>query len=349
MNGRLGQDQSGVDVFGIPKGESEYWGIQCKGKSEYNDEQYDHPQFTTTEIDQEIEKAKAFEPTLKKLYFATTALNDAKIQTYIRKKNIEHIASGLFEVHLFCWEAIVNLIDEHQEVHDWYVNNQKYRLSHSADITFADGTIEMVIAPKFRQTNTHYYPAVELENLFPADSALANMAKMHQQLRVLNETSWDIFKQTINYSLVPIRIMITNIGHTSIEDFKLTFRMEGDIERIEDDNRSGGMPTIAVQRVFNSLRLSKVDLAGKIVPQDKVLVGKDNFLSPQIFVRPTVAGKSIVVRVQLIAKEFNMDRDLLLIVKPDIVIQTREIAEHDLTKKRRTEKGPIEEFTEIEK
>ncbi len=52
-NGRLGQEQSGVDVYGIPFGEDEYYGIQCKGKNEYNDNQ-----FTQKEIDDEIEKAK---------------------------------------------------------------------------------------------------------------------------------------------------------------------------------------------------------------------------------------------------------------------------------------------------
>ena len=34
-NGRLGQSQRGVDVYGIPKGESHYYGIQCKGKNDY--------------------------------------------------------------------------------------------------------------------------------------------------------------------------------------------------------------------------------------------------------------------------------------------------------------------------
>jgi len=82
-NGRLGQDQSGVDIFGTPIGENGYYGIQCKGKSEYNDQ---HPQFTVKEIAKEIKKAKKFTPALKKLYFATTAVNDSKIQAYIRKK-----------------------------------------------------------------------------------------------------------------------------------------------------------------------------------------------------------------------------------------------------------------------
>src|ERR1700741_2146583 len=66
-NGRLGQDQSGVDVYGIPSNEVSYYGIQCKGKSEYT-----HAQFSEAEIIQVIANAQDFQPTLKKLYLATT-------------------------------------------------------------------------------------------------------------------------------------------------------------------------------------------------------------------------------------------------------------------------------------
>ena len=34
-NGRKGQTQDGVDVYGIPKGEVSYYGIQCKGKASH--------------------------------------------------------------------------------------------------------------------------------------------------------------------------------------------------------------------------------------------------------------------------------------------------------------------------
>src|SRR5436305_12363210 len=73
-NGRLGQEQSGVDIFGIPFYEKEYYGIQCKGKNEYN-----NYQFTELEILDEINKAESFEPKLKKYYLTTTAQNDNKI------------------------------------------------------------------------------------------------------------------------------------------------------------------------------------------------------------------------------------------------------------------------------
>jgi hypothetical protein len=155
-NGRLGQDQSGVDIFGIPTNEDSYYGIQCKGKSEYNDNQYAHPQFSEKEINEEIEKAKKFTPALKKFYFATTALNDNKIQAYVRQKNIEHKNKSLFEVHLFCWETIVDLIDENKHTHDWYVKSQNYKNSKSVIVTFHNDLTEFRTTVPFQQLVTNY-------------------------------------------------------------------------------------------------------------------------------------------------------------------------------------------------
>lgn len=65
-NGGKGQVQNGVDVYGIPKGEKSYFGIQCKGKDEYS-----HKHLSENEIDREIGLNRL--PPLAKLYFATTA------------------------------------------------------------------------------------------------------------------------------------------------------------------------------------------------------------------------------------------------------------------------------------
>lgn len=95
-NGRSGQNQCGVDVHGAPNDGIDYYGIQCKGKDNYT-----HSQLTTKEIDEEIEKAKKFQPQLKKLYFATTAVKDAKIEEYIRIKNVESRSNGGFGIDVF--------------------------------------------------------------------------------------------------------------------------------------------------------------------------------------------------------------------------------------------------------
>src|SRR5690349_3199888 len=93
-NGRSGQIQNGIDIYGIPFGENQYYGIQCKGKDDYT-----KSTLTVKEIDREIELALNFQPPLKKMYFATTANKDVDIESYVRKKNIEHISNNLFEVH----------------------------------------------------------------------------------------------------------------------------------------------------------------------------------------------------------------------------------------------------------
>ncbi len=129
-NGRLGQIQYGVDIYGIPYGENCFYGIQCKGKNEYL-----NSQFTEKEINYEIEKAKKFEPKLKKLYFATTSTKNANIEGFVRKINIENINNGFFEVHIFAWEDIVELIDENKKTYDWYLKNQKYITTKNISIS----------------------------------------------------------------------------------------------------------------------------------------------------------------------------------------------------------------------
>lgn len=126
-NGRAGQNQNGVDIYGVPFSEIGYYGIQCKGKDEYTNKQFD-----AKEIIEEIAKAKEFLPPLRKLYFATTAVKDAKIEEFIRMRNIEHQSKGLFEIHLFSWEDIVELIDENKATHYWYIKSlSQIRVSRS--------------------------------------------------------------------------------------------------------------------------------------------------------------------------------------------------------------------------
>ena len=78
-NGRGGQPQYGVDVFGRPSRGATYEGVQCKGK----DARYGKD-VTEDELRAEVEKAKKFEPRISKFTLATTAPNDQKIQAVAR-------------------------------------------------------------------------------------------------------------------------------------------------------------------------------------------------------------------------------------------------------------------------
>lgn len=151
QNGRTGQAQHGVDISGIPAGYTRYFGIQCKGKDDYI-----HAQLTKKEIDAEIEKAKFFKPELQKLYFATTANKDTYIEEYIRLKDVENRSKSLFEVHIYSWEDIVDLVFENKRTHDFYVNSINFYLEHKVTVNFLDGNSFMDATCRKEKLLTYY-------------------------------------------------------------------------------------------------------------------------------------------------------------------------------------------------
>ena len=84
-NGRQGQNQQGIDIYGNLLDGKGIFGIQCKGKDNFN-----NSQITEEEINTELQKALNFHPSLSLIIFATTSKRDAKIQEYVRLKSEEY-------------------------------------------------------------------------------------------------------------------------------------------------------------------------------------------------------------------------------------------------------------------
>lgn len=111
-NGRRGQAQHGVDVFGSPNGDrSSYRGVQCKGK----DGNYGS-KVKWSEVVAEIAKAEKFSPKLGEWIFATTASADATLQKAARELSIKRRAEGLFSIGVLGWEEIQALMAGAPEV-----------------------------------------------------------------------------------------------------------------------------------------------------------------------------------------------------------------------------------------
>ena len=105
-NGRPGQRQNGVDVFGVNKDDAGLlYGVQCKGK----DGTYG-AKLTIAEITAELEKADTFQPKLGHWIIATTAPVDAKLQEYARKLTVTRNALGLCPVTVYGWGDIDTLL-----------------------------------------------------------------------------------------------------------------------------------------------------------------------------------------------------------------------------------------------
>lgn len=108
-NGRTGQPQHGVDVYGSPEWKpGTYFGVQCKGK-----DRGFGAKATKTEFDRELAKAEKFAPTLGKWYFATTAEVDANLQEHARTVSAVRVAVGKFEVDILGWGTLKALIAKH--------------------------------------------------------------------------------------------------------------------------------------------------------------------------------------------------------------------------------------------
>ena len=329
-NGRLGQEQYGVDVFGIPFGEDGFYGIQCKGKNEYNNNQ-----FSKKEIDDEITKAKTFEPELKKLYFATTALNDSKIQAYVRTKNIEHIKAGLFQIHLFSWETIVDLIDENKQTHDWYIKSQNFKSNKSVKLTFENNQTELTIEPKFRKRTFIYKQKIVQYN--PRDNYSSGM--------FLDMSNIGSSKTQLNHSFSKFEIQIHNTGNEPLEEYKVFLNFVGEIQNLADNNEEGHNIVRLLRKHKPNTYLWEDTMTGKIIPINPILVGDDIFRSEDIFLKPLSKEYDLKIEWKLISKDFKDNGELILKVLPNIITESKEVLIENPTKLGIKE-GEIEDYLE---
>jgi hypothetical protein len=109
-HGRQGQPQGGVDVYGRPDGKH-YSGVQCKKK-----EVWPPAELTTTEVDEEVAKAKTWDPGLKHYIIATTAPNDEKLQAHARAITKAHSKQKLFSVEVVSWTEITRRLAQHPDL-----------------------------------------------------------------------------------------------------------------------------------------------------------------------------------------------------------------------------------------
>ena len=311
-NGRQGQAQKGVDIYGIKKGECVYRGIQCKGKDDYT-----NSQLTESEIDNEIAKALLFTPKLKSFYFATTANKDAHIEEYIRNKNLESISNGGFEIDIFAWEDIVDLIEAHRNTYNWFLNNCSYKDVSDVEV-FIGGEKEYTIFPEYFRIRKQYTLRSRAQRL----SSLSNLLITPPLLG--NNLFNPKYKHDYRWCTIPISI--TNTGKTVIENYKLEIIIEWDkVDEISDKFHYLNnimMDQAAVARI-NASREAKREVFHSTEycdvieyrPKDPVLVQSDH-RAFEIAIKPKDNVQSIKIMWVLYSRNYKKEGELLLNVEP---------------------------------
>lgn len=324
-NGRQGQNQHGVDIYGIPDFDSEYYGIQCKGKDEYT-----HKQLTKDEIDKELKKALDFKPKLKKLYFATTANKDAVIEEYIREKNIEFKGKNLFEVHLYSWEDIVDLIDENKVTHDWYLKSQNFKTNQSCRLTFHDDSEEITIKVPFQKNITEYKQKIITANP-ELNNVLLQILRMNEKLSAAHSSFL-----SINHSWGKFYFRLHNTGNSPIEEYKIFLEFNGEFKSIET------IPMLVGSYTYDTF-IDGENKTGLIIPKSTILVGEDSVGFDDIAIKPIHEPRTINILWKLISKDFKEEGDLKLNIDIEIKINNKTILVEDPLMVR-VEEGEIEDY-----
>lgn len=109
-NGRTGQPQHGVDIYGRKDSKGPWYGIQCKGK----DAGYGKA-VTEKELRSEVEKTRKFKPSIAHFILVTTAPADVTIQAVARTITEEREKEGNpLNVSVWGWGELESRIYEHR-------------------------------------------------------------------------------------------------------------------------------------------------------------------------------------------------------------------------------------------
>lgn len=111
LYGRRGQKQYGVDITGLRGGDpKKIVGIQCKLKM-------DGKTLTESEVKEEVEKARLFNPPLSEYTIVTTAPRDSKLNNLALKLSLPESEDHPTEmrVSVWGWETLQEEIQRHPE------------------------------------------------------------------------------------------------------------------------------------------------------------------------------------------------------------------------------------------
>ena len=308
LNGRQGQKQCGVDICGHRGSESGYFGMQCKCKKTGET-------LRKEEICAEVEKAKEFSPRLRHLIVATTAEKDAEVEEYVRTLDESLRAEGWFSLDIKSWEDIVLLLELHEDV-----------LNHYLDITVEqyDVSVKFVGDAEDFEENVYFIHTDDKTGLQRWLSTIRDKYRYYP-LGPTKEAA------EINLSYVRIPIILTNLGISPLDDYKLKFWFDEDVSLATTAEKHYSTTNPACGALLSGFDLS---INKSIVEYSSrfTLVSKDYIEIPEIYVKPLPGTKQLTLHWELLSRYFHTTGVLNIHLKETV---------HEL--KGQTKDGPLED------
>jgi len=148
FNGRPGQAQNGVDVFGRRIDSQKWFGLQCKVRKQHNP-------LTRGEVEEELSKAMGFNPSLSEYLLCTTLDRDKELQKVVREINESLSSSRNLTFDVRFWDDIADCLKGECNWNVYY----KYYQTFFADNTTLGHAIGKLFNLELgidRSLDTHY-------------------------------------------------------------------------------------------------------------------------------------------------------------------------------------------------
>lgn len=308
-NGRLGQKQFGVDVYGIPEGKQGYYGIQCKLMHEGG-------VITEGEIETIVREAEQFSPTLYSMYIATTARKDATIEEIVRLRNTERLKLGKFGINIFFWEDIELRIRHNERILHWYLGIQREK-QPDVSLVFKNNKESIILEPQLQLTVVKY-------NNSERTSLLINQSQyevywdeekdrhVHMNAPVLffpNQVSY-------NLSVVEFSMYLVNSGLRALENYSLYFKFFCNQAIGVDVSRKKTSYFDAAEYWYNVE--ADEDGLWKFFPQDAFLRPHEEISTDPICLKSGMMDKDVDIEWSIHAKDYYKEGQLSIFIRPKL-------------------------------
>jgi hypothetical protein len=248
-NGRAGQAQAGVDIFGQPMYLHRLSGVQCKDKDSRLGSS-----LSASELVAECKKAANFVPAIGDFTMATTAPRDESIQQEARMLTAKR--QFPFDVYVWSWDDIEQEIRPRPKLLDAYFPGLQYSSLGSPQLyTSVISHRDQCLAFFSRPEMLHRIPFGLREVLLPLCYELIDNAYRHGKASRFTITCNDavVSLEDDGIAFDPISDLdaskvnkLDHIGSYVFDAFRAKFRDEVELEYARDPSSESGLNRLSI-------------------------------------------------------------------------------------------------------
>ncbi|MFZ1516846.1 MAG: hypothetical protein WAT21_15665, partial [Saprospiraceae bacterium] len=228
---------------------------------------------------------------------------------------LESRQKGEFEILLFCWEDIADLIDENQDTYNFWVANKLHKSKFEFEVYLNDFQPVFTIRPKCIRTIKRYRvkEVIDEQLDFGIDHKINNASWMKN---FSSPAFLTVSQGKVNEAICSFEIIMANTGSVVIEDWRVRFTVTGEHKEIMDQLGTGQMGMIDIGFLKHKRTYIDNNRISYSPEDNEPLIQNDNRYF-EAYIIPECKEYSIPIEWELLARDFSTTGKLTLNVIPE--------------------------------